>query len=139
MTAPRSRPPGSAGGPAGRRPGATRRADPRARRSVLGGQRGVTLVELMVVVTIIAIIAAIAMSLYQDVQRKSKLAADQQVTAALVSAIAIYYGKHNGVFPTDLTAVEALVLPAPVWQCTVTVTYTPDNGKLVNSAVLADC
>ncbi|MGH7266892.1 MAG: prepilin-type N-terminal cleavage/methylation domain-containing protein, partial [Candidatus Rokuibacteriota bacterium] len=43
----------------------------------LHNQRGVTLVELMVVVAIIAIIAAIAITLYQDIQKKSKLAADQ--------------------------------------------------------------
>ncbi|MBI4013328.1 MAG: prepilin-type N-terminal cleavage/methylation domain-containing protein, partial [Candidatus Rokubacteria bacterium] len=37
----------------------------------LKDQRGVTLVELMVVVAIIAIIAAIAITLYQDVQKKA--------------------------------------------------------------------
>ena len=62
-------------------------------------ERGVTLVELMVVVTIIAIIAAIAITLYQDVQRRAKLAADEGVIAAMNAAISIYYGKHNGNFP----------------------------------------
>jgi type IV pilus assembly protein PilA len=80
-----------------------------------GDQRGVTLVELMVVVAIIAIIAAIAITLYQDVQRKAKLAADEGVVAAMNSAIAIYYGKHNGNFPAS-PCVYVSPTP-PTFQC----------------------
>ncbi|MGH7264442.1 MAG: type II secretion system protein [Candidatus Rokuibacteriota bacterium] len=103
----------------------------------LRGQRGVTLVELMVVVAIIAIIAAIAITLYQDIQKKSKLAADQGTIAALRSASAIYFGKNNGIFPTA-TTLGTLVVPAPpVFQCSGgtfasdttngKVTYTPND------------
>ncbi len=107
----------------------------------LRGERGVTLVELMVVVAIIAIIAAIAITLYQDVQKKAKLAADQGSTAAMRSAVAIYYGKNNGVFPTDRASVNTMVVPTPSWQCTANVPpgYTAANGKIVFSATIADC
>ncbi|MBI2461967.1 MAG: prepilin-type N-terminal cleavage/methylation domain-containing protein, partial [Candidatus Rokubacteria bacterium] len=55
-----------------------------------------TLVELMVVVAILAIITAIAMlALWQNVQQKARLAADPGTVAALRSAAAIYYGKHD--------------------------------------------
>jgi prepilin-type N-terminal cleavage/methylation domain-containing protein len=97
----------------------------------LQSQRGVTLVELMVVVAIIAIIAAIAITLYQDIQKKSKLAADQGTIAALRSASAIYYGKNNGIFPTK-AKLDTLVVPTPpVFQCTGgTYTADTDNGKV---------
>lgn len=102
--------------------------------SRLKNQRGVTLVELMVVVAIIAIIAAIAITLYQDIQKKSKLAADQGTIAAVRSASAIYFGKNNGVFPGK-TKLDTLVVPAPpVFQCTGgTYTIDTDNGKVVYS------
>jgi type IV pilus assembly protein PilA len=89
-----------------------------------------TLVELMVVVAIIAIIAAIAITLYQDVQKKAKLAADSGTIAALRSAVAIYYGKHNGNFP-DETILNTLVVPSPNFQCTGN-DYSLDtaNGKI---------
>ena len=78
-------------------------------------ERGITLVELMVVVTIIAIIAAIAITLYQDVQRRAKLAADEGVIAAMNSAISIYYGKHNGNFPDSPG--RYLSPTPPIFQC----------------------
>lgn len=100
-----------------------------------------TLVELMVVVAIISIIAAIAISLYQDVQKKAKLAADQELTANLRSAVAIYYGKNNGLFPVNLGSVNSLVVPAPSWQCTANVppTYDAANGKIIFSVTIVDC
>ena len=99
--------------------------------------RGVTLVELMVVVAIIAIIAAIAITLYQDVQKKARLAGDQGTMAALRSAIAIYFGRNDGVFPTQAT-LQTLVQPAPPliqcpgasWSSDVgngKITYTPNS------------
>ncbi len=97
----------------------------------LRDQRGVTLVELMVVVAIIAIIAAIAITLYQDIQKKSKLAADQGTIAALRSASAIYYGKNNGLFPTAGTLATLVQPSPPVFQCTGgTFTINAGNGKV---------
>ena len=109
------------------------------RRCLTRDQRGLTLVELMVVVTIIAIIAAVAIAVYQDIVKKSKLAADQGVVASLRSAVAIYYGRTNGLFPPTLTAVEGLVQPAPVYNCTIPLIYDPNNGKLTFTATLSDC
>ena len=97
----------------------------------LRSERGMTLVELMVVVAIIAIIAAIAITLYQDVQKKARLAADAGTVAALRSAVAIYYGKHNGNFPSS-TILDGLVVPSPTFQCTGgTYTLNSSNGKVL--------
>ena len=105
----------------------------------LRSQKGLTLVELMVVVAIIAIIAAVAMTVFQDIQKKAKLAADQGNVAAMRSAVAIYYGKNNGIFPGSEGGVEALVTPAPTWQCGTTPAYDTGNGNLTFTASITDC
>jgi type IV pilus assembly protein PilA len=105
----------------------------------LRSQKGLTLVELMVVVAIIAIIAAVAITVFQDIQKKAKLAADQGNVAAMRSAVAIYYGKNNGIFPGGETNVESLVTPAPTWQCGTAPTYTTGNGKLDFTVTVDDC
>ena len=109
------------------------------RRARKCDQRGLTLVELMIVVTIIAIIAAVAIAIYQDIVKKSKLAADQGIVSSLRSAVAIYYGKNNGIFPSSMSGVEALVQPAPVYNCTVPPTYDAANGKITFNATIDDC
>jgi prepilin-type N-terminal cleavage/methylation domain-containing protein len=109
------------------------------RRSRKRDQRGLTLIELMIVVTIIAIIAAVAIAIYQDIVKKSKLAADQAVVASLRSAVAIYYGKSNGLFPGTMGSVEALVQPTPVYNCSVAPTYDSVNGKITFNATIDDC
>jgi Tfp pilus assembly protein PilE len=93
----------------------------------------------MIVVTIIAIIAAVAIAVYQDIVKKSKLAADQGVVSSLRSAVAIYYGRSNGTFPGTLAAVEGLVQPAPVYNCAIAPTYDASNGKITFTATLSDC
>ena len=105
----------------------------------LRSQKGLTLVELMVVVAIIAIIAAVAITVFQDIQKKAKLAADQGNVAAMRSAVAIYYGKNNGIFPGAVAAVQGLVTPAPTWQCGTQPTYTAANGKVDFTAAVSDC
>ena len=121
---------------AGRRPPVRRRR--RAGRPG-GGDAGLTLVELMVVVAIIAVIAAVAMAVYQDIVKKSKLSADQAVVTSLRSAVAIYYGRTNGSFPSSLASVEGLVHPSPVYQCTVAPVYDTNNGKITFTATVNDC
>jgi prepilin-type N-terminal cleavage/methylation domain-containing protein len=100
---------------------------------------GLTLVELMIVVTIIAVIAAVAMAVYQDIVKRSKLAADQAIVTSLRSAVAIYYGRTNGGFPGSMATVEGLVHPTPVYNCTVPPVYDTSNGKITFTATINDC
>lgn len=78
-------------------------------------KKGFTLIELMIVVAIIGILAAIAIPKFANLINKSKEGATKGALSTVRSAIQVYYGDNEGWFPTDTLAVLAV------------------NGKYINS------
>lgn len=65
--------------------------------------KGFTLIELMIVVAIIGILAAVAFPKFADLITKSKESSTKGSLGSLRSAVAIYYSDTEGVYPTSLS------------------------------------
>ena len=91
--------------------------------------KGFTLIELMIVVAIIGILAAIAIPKFADLIDRAKEAKTQGNLGALRSALSIYYGSWEGVWPS--TGTLSTVLAPKYIQTIPTVTlpnsYTTDH------------
>jgi len=68
------------------------------------GTAGFTLIELMIVVAIIGILAAIAIPKFADLIRESKEGATKGNLGSIRSAMSIYYGDQQGVYPTAINS-----------------------------------
>ena len=75
-------------------------------------QRGFTLIELMIVVAIIAILAAIAISQYQDYLIRSQISEASSLADGTKTAVAEFYDNY-GRFPAD-NASYGLAAPASI-------------------------
>jgi general secretion pathway protein G len=68
------------------------------------GVSGFTLIELMIVVAIIGILAAIAIPKFAELIRKSSEGASKGNLGAIRSSLSIYYGDLEGQYPSDLAS-----------------------------------
>jgi len=95
----------------------------------LGRQGGFTLIELMIVVTIIGVLAAISVQFYLSYITRAKVAEGMQLATPAQSAISTKYAE-NGAFPLDNTD-AGLAAPAQMGGKFVKSVEVQANGVIV--------
>jgi type IV pilus assembly protein PilA len=75
-------------------------------------QKGFTLIELMIVVTIIGVLAAMAIPTYQDYTRKARISEGLQLAASYKNAVNEYLAA-NGAFPATDAEVTTITTAVP--------------------------
>jgi type IV pilus assembly protein PilA len=88
-------------------------------------QKGFTLIELMIVVAIIGILAAIAIPAYQDYTIRSQVTEGLNLASSIKASVAESYA-DRGVWPADLAALGVVNAPTGKYVSGIVV----DNGTI---------
>ena len=95
-------------------------------------QQGFTLIELMIVIAIVGILAAIALPAYQDYTVRSKMSEPLAALAEAKTSIAEFYASE-GSWPT--TAAQAGINSNPNKPIVASLFYESTNGALITAGI----
>lgn len=102
--------------------------------------RGFTIVELLVVIVVIGILAAITVVSYTGITTKANTAANKQDASSVVTSALAYHADNNSTFPTTLTTAgfntnntaklpADIVMTAAVLTAGSTIQYLRNTGS----------
>ena len=92
----------------------------------------------MIVVAIIGILAAIAIPKFADLIRKSNEGATKGNIGAIRSALSIYYGDMEGVFPDNPVSLTAGAKYLSVMPTAKTPSYHADSASVILGSASSD-
>jgi type IV pilus assembly protein PilA len=105
-------------------------------------QKGFTLIELMIVVAIIGILAAIAIPAYQDYTIRSQVTEGLNLASAVKAGVSEFYA-NNGSWPVGITALGNTTDPSGKYATDLSVTtgqiviaYGGQANKNINASTL---
>lgn len=103
-------------------------------RTFMKSQKGFTLVELLVVVVIIGVLAAIAIPKFTAATDDSKIAKIKADMRTIGSAVSLYQARYNGGVPADLQRLKDTNLLTSVPKHPDGTDYTTDGTGIFSGA-----
>jgi type IV pilus assembly protein PilA len=102
-------------------------------------QQGFTLIELMIVVAIVGILAAIALPAYQDYTIRSKISECAATVAACKTSVTETYASNGGTLPADATAAGCSPVSSQYCEAPTVATGVVTVGVKTTTGVPAAC